>query len=185
MIRKFATRFLGEAAPDVLERLLSPERHSLLVHQRRARLMISRVRLIALMFAVLTPTWILIDLALFPWPLWGCLAALRGAATVGFAGVPWVFRKSENIGRALFSLAALQLIPTVFFWHPSMSLMFMRRPVRWRKQRRQAISFCPISWWRVLPSFPTPPRFLFLSLFQGHSSIMKRAHWRNSARRES
>ena len=115
MIQEFATKFLGEVTPDVVGGLLSPERHSLLVRQRRAHLMISRVRLIAAVFAVLTPTWILVDLAIFPWPLWGWLAALRGAATVGFAGILWSFRNSENIRRALFSLAAVHLIPTVFF----------------------------------------------------------------------
>ena len=37
-------------------------------------------RLVAGVFSILTPLWIVIDMYLFTWPQWGYLAALRIAA---------------------------------------------------------------------------------------------------------
>lgn len=117
MARARATlgRLTGDLSADVLLGLLLPDRHSLLVRQRRAGLIVSRVRLIATTFAVLTPLWIVIDLMVFPWPLWGWLAALRLMASAAFAMVAIGCGNTEDVGRALRLLGFLQVIPTLFF----------------------------------------------------------------------
>ncbi|MDC6636377.1 hypothetical protein OEZ81_25900, partial [Leclercia adecarboxylata] len=51
----------SELKPNELRHLLSPRRHPLLLCQRRATLIVNRVRLFAFLFAVLTPLWSLID----------------------------------------------------------------------------------------------------------------------------
>ncbi|MBF0130953.1 MAG: GGDEF domain-containing protein, partial [Alphaproteobacteria bacterium] len=75
--RRAVERLIGGLTATSLFGLLEPGGHSLLVKQRRAHLVLSRVRAIATVFAVFTPLWIILDLAFFPWPLWGWLALGR------------------------------------------------------------------------------------------------------------
>lgn len=120
-------RLLRRIDRDEIGCLLWPGRHNALLTQQRARLIISRVRLVALLFGVLTPLWILIDLLFFPWPVWGELAAARLLTSAAFLGMALYYRPSDSILDAWFALALLFAIPTLFFIysHPMLALRDM------------------------------------------------------------
>ena len=67
--RRLGSLLPGELLPSELPQLLSPARHSLLLDQRRATMIVNRVRLFALLFAVLTPLWAVIDIMVFDFAL--------------------------------------------------------------------------------------------------------------------
>nr|MBF0685679.1 GGDEF domain-containing protein [Pseudomonas sp.] len=67
-----------------LGQLLSPRGHSLLLTQRRATLIVTRVRMFAFLFAILTPLWGVVDLMVFGYPLWLGLASCRLMACGAF-----------------------------------------------------------------------------------------------------
>ncbi|MEO5350392.1 MAG: GGDEF domain-containing protein [Magnetococcus sp. YQC-3] len=85
----------------------------------RARIIISRVRLLAGLFALLTPMWILIDFIVFPVTLAWLLAAGRVVATLGFAAIATAFKSSESMGRAYAMSILLFLVPMLFFLYTS------------------------------------------------------------------
>ncbi len=95
--------------------LLVSTGQSPLVVRRRALLTISRVRMVAMVFALLTPLWIPIDLLVFDRELGMSLAVLRVLATLSFGMLAFSFRRSESIAMARWALAGLLAVPTVFF----------------------------------------------------------------------
>ncbi len=112
---RLATLLPSELKPDELSQLLIPRNHSLLLTQRRATLIVNRVRLFAFLFAVLTPLWGLIDLMVFTYPLWLGLAAFRVLACLAFACLLLFYRPSGNLFDAYRAIAILFAIPTVFY----------------------------------------------------------------------
>ncbi|WP_232210399.1 GGDEF domain-containing protein [Nitrococcus mobilis] len=112
----------GDAASLVL-----PSRHSALVQHRRATLIISRVRIVAGLFALLTPWWILVDYYAFSWPLWGILTGSRVLASLAFGILACSFARSDAMPDAYHALSLLLAIPTLFylFSHPLMSAFNM------------------------------------------------------------
>lgn len=110
------SRFLSEMSLDLLHDLTVPSMHSPLVQRRRAQLISSRVYLVAITFAILTPLWIIVDVAFFPNPLCWYLAGLRVAAAAAFGAVALGFsRNTERIDVALKALASLLSVPVIFF----------------------------------------------------------------------
>jgi diguanylate cyclase (GGDEF)-like protein len=99
----------------LLHDLTVPGAHSPLVQRRRAGLIVSRVRWVAAVFAILTPLWIGVDLTIFPEPLAWWLAGMRVMASAAFAAVALGFRNTESMRTAHLALGALLAIPTVFF----------------------------------------------------------------------
>lgn len=116
LFRRHLEEALGEAFKHI-HALFLPWRHSELIMARRAALIVSRVRLLAGLFALLTPTWILVDFLFFPAELASRLAVARLLATAGFAGLSLVFRRTENILIAYISIGLLFIIPTLFFMY--------------------------------------------------------------------
>nr|WP_246499310.1 GGDEF domain-containing protein [Azospirillum soli] len=86
-----------------------------MIQRRRAVLIHSRVRMVAAAFAVLTPLWVVIDVIIFGWPLWGYLAALRLVASAAFGALALGYRISDDMHSAWRGLALLLAVPTVFF----------------------------------------------------------------------
>ncbi len=113
----------GDLTVTQLQDLLFFHQHTPLVARRRAMLIISRARMVAAVFALLTPVWIAVDMIIFSWPLWIELAGLRLLATAAFAALAFGFRSSESIGAAHRSLTWLLAVPTLFFLisHPLLS----------------------------------------------------------------
>lgn len=98
-----------------LQKLLLPLNHMPLAEHRRAALIVSRVRMVAIAFALLTPTWILIDALFYQWPLWGILAGLRVLASGSFALIAILSVPTIEIDRARRLLVALMVVPLLFF----------------------------------------------------------------------
>jgi diguanylate cyclase (GGDEF)-like protein len=105
----------GDLTSSELVDLLLGSGQSPLVTRRRALLIVSRVRMVALVFAMLTPLWIPVDLLVFEHDLGLSLAILRLLATLAFGLLAFAFRRSDSLPRAHLSLACLLAIPTVFF----------------------------------------------------------------------
>lgn len=97
--------------------LLRPGGHISLLSTRRVSMIVSRVRLIAILFAILTPLWSLLDIWAFPPDIWHGLVAMRLIATAGFVTLVIALRKADDISPldAYRALGFLLLIPTAFF----------------------------------------------------------------------
>ncbi|PWC34401.1 GGDEF domain-containing protein [Azospirillum sp. TSO35-2] len=101
----------GDELPD----LIHPAGHTPILHRRRAAMIQSRVRMVAMVFGVLTPLWIAIDVTVFDWSLAVWLIALRLAASAAFLTLAFDRRSCEDLAGAWRRLAALLAIPTLFF----------------------------------------------------------------------
>ncbi len=95
--------------------LLSPRQHSPLLKQHRATMIVNRVRFFALLFAVLTPLWGLIDIMVFHSGLWMQLALLRLITSLAFGALVIFYRPSGTLLNAYWAIAILFAIPTLFY----------------------------------------------------------------------
>jgi diguanylate cyclase (GGDEF)-like protein len=105
----------GELKQAELSWLAFPQNHPALLARRRAILIVNRVRLFAFLFAVLTPLWSLVDLVVFPFPLWLNLALMRFTASAAFASLLIYYRPNGNLFNAYRAMAILFAIPTLFY----------------------------------------------------------------------
>ncbi|MNF62902.1 putative diguanylate cyclase YedQ [compost metagenome] len=115
LIRCLATLLPGELRPSELPQLLTPRRHSPLLDQRRATMIVNRVRLFAFLFAVLTPLWAVIDIMIFDFSLWAGLALFRILASCAFVCLLLFYRPSGNLFEAYRAITLLFAIPTLFY----------------------------------------------------------------------
>ena len=111
----FIQGILNELPREEMLWLVFPDRHMALLATRRASMIISRVRLIAAMLAVLTTLFIIPDLLVLPWPLSGNLAIGRIVASLAFAALACSFNGSTRMRDAYLALAMLFTISTVFY----------------------------------------------------------------------
>ncbi len=119
-ILNFISQRLTSLLPDELKtrelwQLLSPRQHTLLLSQRRATMIVNRVRLFAMLFAVLTPLWGIIDIMVFSSDLWIKLAILRLLTSVAFAALLLLYRPTGSLLDAYRAMAILFIIPTLFY----------------------------------------------------------------------
>ena len=105
----------GELQPSEFIWLVTPHQHFSLLARRRATMIVNRVRLFAFMFAVLTPLWSLVDLVVFPFPLWFGLALMRLITGVAFATLVLYYRPNGELLDAYRAMALLFAIPTLFY----------------------------------------------------------------------
>lgn len=105
----------GELNRSEIGWLLSPHQHFPLLEQRRATMIVNRVRLFAFLFAVLTPIWAVVDYFVFPFSLWLSLAALRLSASAAFTLIVLRYRPSGSLANAYQALALLFVVPTLFY----------------------------------------------------------------------
>jgi len=106
---------LVEMSPQELSWLIRSRDHISLLSSRRVTMIVSRVRLVAGLFAVLTPLWIIVDIVAFPQEIWLGLASARLAATLAFVAILVSLRKMHNLADAYRALAMLLAVPTSFF----------------------------------------------------------------------
>jgi diguanylate cyclase (GGDEF)-like protein len=135
-LKKFLKRvlgiiFAGMTIAEIVD-LLIPTRQSAFVQRRRSLLILSRVRLVAATFAVLTPLWIPVDLYIFETALGMYLAALRVLASIAFVLLCLSYRGSDSVGVARWGLVWLLAIPTVFFLisHPLLAQFAITDPAQ-------------------------------------------------------
>jgi diguanylate cyclase (GGDEF)-like protein len=105
----------GDLSLSQIHDLIQPFQQSPLIQRRRAALIVSRARLVAGVFSILTPLWIVIDMYLFTWPQWGYLAALRIVASAAFGALAIWYRGGEGIWHAWKALGWLLAVPVMFF----------------------------------------------------------------------
>ncbi|MEW5768845.1 MAG: GGDEF domain-containing protein [Pseudomonadota bacterium] len=110
-----ASDTLGSISGQEWGWLLSPRRHITLLGTRRAEMIISRARLVAALFALLTLPWSVVEWLLFPGDLWFRLAALRIAATLGFAALYFYLGSPLHLRGARRGLLLLFIIPSLFY----------------------------------------------------------------------
>lgn len=78
-------------------------------------MIVNRVRFFALLFAVLTPLWGLIDIMVFHSGLWMQLAVLRLITSLAFGALVIFYRPSGTLLNAYWAIAILFAIPTLFY----------------------------------------------------------------------
>lgn len=105
----------GELKKAELPWLATPFQHLSLLANRRATMIVNRVRLFAFLFAVLTPMWIVVDFLVFASPLWWQLALMRVLASAAFASLVLFYQPRGNLLDAYRAMALLFLIPTLFY----------------------------------------------------------------------
>ncbi|EWY38778.1 diguanylate cyclase [Skermanella stibiiresistens SB22] len=105
----------GDISLAQVHDLIEPRRHSPVIQRRRAALIVSRARIVAGVFSILTPIWIAIDMYLFAWPQWGYLAALRITASIAFGTLALWYKGGDGIRHAWTALGWLLSVPTLFF----------------------------------------------------------------------
>jgi diguanylate cyclase (GGDEF)-like protein/hemerythrin-like metal-binding protein len=113
-MRPLLERVLGQPSHD-LRGLLAPWWQSSLIRAQRAGLIISRVRLLAALFAILTPSWIVIDYIFLPPEIAFHLAVGRLVTSLGFYGLFRFFRETDQISHAYLAATSLFLLPSLFF----------------------------------------------------------------------
>ncbi len=154
-----AGKLLGDIPQEEMCCLFSPKEHMALLSARRAGMVISRVRLVAALFAVLTPLWIVIDIVVFAWPLSTMLALGRIVVSVAFAALALQYRRSSRMRDAYLALVAMFAIPTLFFIY-SQQLISMYRLVDFAVSVSVGYAFLPFVMMAGLSIFP-------LTVFEG------------------
>jgi diguanylate cyclase (GGDEF)-like protein len=116
-------RLLGALPREELRNLVLPAGHAPLLARRRAEMIISRVRMVAALFALLTPLWIIVDALVFTYPVSIMLAVGRIVTSLAFGLLALSYGKSTKMADAYRALAMLFGIPTLFFIysHPLLS----------------------------------------------------------------
>lgn len=95
--------------------LMRPREHISLLSTRRTTIIVTRARLTAGLFAVLTPLWIIFDVLTFPPEIWVGLAIARLATTAAFVGILLILRRMDRIQDAYRALGLLMIVPMAFF----------------------------------------------------------------------
>ena len=129
---RWRRRVFGAVTWGEIRDLLFATRQPPCVERYRSRTILSRARLVAGAFALLTPLWIPIDLVVFDTPLGGELAGLRLLSTLAFVGLGLSHRGRPTRSLARWALAWLLTIPTVFYLisQPLMTTLPTAEPVR-------------------------------------------------------
>ncbi|MCX8086833.1 MAG: GGDEF domain-containing protein [Rhodocyclaceae bacterium] len=106
---------LAELTEEELRWLLCSRWQVSLLEKRRTTVIVSRVRIVAALFALLTPLWIVVDIAAFEWEVWYPLVLARLAATFAFAMIALHAKQMNSMNDAYRILTMLFLVPTAFF----------------------------------------------------------------------
>jgi diguanylate cyclase (GGDEF)-like protein len=95
--------------------LVIPLRHSPHIRRHAASVIISRIQLVAALFAVMVPLWSIIDWFVFPWPQWAQMTTLRLASGIIFFLLSWPWNITKTRIQADSMLMVMLLVPPVFY----------------------------------------------------------------------
>ena len=95
--------------------LLVPLRHSPHIRRHAASVIISRIQLVAALFAVMVPLWSVVDWFVFPWPQWAEMTGLRFTSGLIFFLLAWPWKLSKTRLQADSMLMGMLLVPPVFY----------------------------------------------------------------------
>ncbi|GHT89591.1 GGDEF domain-containing protein [Betaproteobacteria bacterium] len=116
--RHALTLVASELHPDEYVNLLTPKRHSTLLTSKRTVMIVNRARFIALLFAILTPLWGVMDYVVFPFELWLPMVILRVLTSAAFIALILLCKLKTTrlkLRQAHQALLALFLVPCVFY----------------------------------------------------------------------
>jgi len=106
---------LVEMSRQEISWLMAPRGHITLLDTRRTNMIVSRVRMVAGLFTILTPLWLILDILALPPEIWHGLMYCRLATTIAFAALFFSPSPRNGIFGAYRTLAMLLAIPTAFF----------------------------------------------------------------------
>jgi diguanylate cyclase (GGDEF)-like protein len=106
---------LGIYTTDQLYELVSDRHHGLPISRHRAAIMQSRVYFFCVIFAILVPTWAVIDLLFLPQGLWLELLTVRILSAAAFALLAWQARKDPTLWHARLLLAGMLAVTPLFY----------------------------------------------------------------------
>ncbi|MDR0673450.1 MAG: GGDEF domain-containing protein [Zoogloeaceae bacterium] len=112
--RRVFSSMANELHADEYLSLLTPLHHSPLLSSKRAATIISRTRFFALLFAILTPSWAIIDYLVFSTAISLPLIGIRLVAGFAFLSLVLFVRPDTTLVSAYRGLLALFLIPSIF-----------------------------------------------------------------------
>lgn len=92
-----------------------PTAHTAIMTGQRVSLLVSRIRLVAVAFALLTPLWSLIDMVALPAGTSSRLLIGRLVASFAFAAIAWFTRDRGRLLDAYVGLAGLLAVPILFY----------------------------------------------------------------------
>ena len=115
MAGRFSELIFSDLGTHDIRSLISPRHHTSLLQLRRSRIIIGRVRLMACLFAVLTPLWIIVDYVFLPQSLWISLGLIRVLTSLSFAYMAIDWDPEASTGNAYRSLTILLIIPGIFY----------------------------------------------------------------------
>lgn len=98
-----------------LDRLLRPSGDQPLLDRQRAGVIIFRVRLVSLLFAILTPLWIIVDILVMTPEASANLAVARIVASTAFGLIAAFYPMSSRLPAAWGALGLMLLVPIGFF----------------------------------------------------------------------
>ena len=106
---------LGIYTADQLHELLTGRNHGLPISRHRAAIMQSRIYFFCVVFAILVPTWAVVDLLFMPSGLWAELLSIRVVSAAAFGVLAWQSRKEPDLTRARILLAGMLAITPLFY----------------------------------------------------------------------
>lgn len=109
------SRVLGDMTHQELGWLALPNEHISLLTTRRTSILATRVQVVAGLFAVLTPLWIIVDISIFPNDVWPSLVVARVLTTIAFVAIVLAVKRADTMRKAYISLAMMFAVPTLFF----------------------------------------------------------------------
>jgi diguanylate cyclase (GGDEF)-like protein len=124
--KRLSALFSNEINVDEWGYLLRPQRHPPLLITKRVAIIINRVRLLALLFALLTPTWCVVDYLVFPRHIWLYVDLLRLSTALAFFALFLFYSSGCKLINAYGALFLLFLIPVVFY--PVSMLLLSSQP---------------------------------------------------------
>lgn len=116
------SRVLIDMTPQEIGWLAQPSAHLSLLSTRRISILATRVQVVASLFAVLTPLWIVVDISIFPNTVWPSLVAARILTTMAFVAIVLAVKRANTMRKAYLSLAMMFAVPTLFFLFTSQYL---------------------------------------------------------------
>ncbi|MDR3221147.1 MAG: GGDEF domain-containing protein [Candidatus Accumulibacter sp.] len=103
--------------PEQVWRLLVPSRHAASTRHYAASLIITRIQIISIIFAVAVPLWAIADLLIFDAPVSIWLAMLRFAAALVFVlmAYPRSVSEARPYAKAIVLLLTMMMVSSAFF----------------------------------------------------------------------
>jgi len=106
---------LSDIGPSEAGGLIRAGAHPGRLNARRAAIVVARARLVAGLFALLTPLWIALDVWALAPEVWRALAPMRLLTAAAFAAALVLIRRMHTLRDAFRALALLYAIPAAFF----------------------------------------------------------------------